>query len=48
MESLTNIRTVYSLRAENILVEQYTKLLEEPSNKAKKLGAWIGVSSGYA
>ncbi|CAD8069741.1 unnamed protein product [Paramecium primaurelia] len=48
MESLTNIRTVYSLRAENVLVEQYTRLLEEPSNKAKKLGAWIGVSSGYA
>ncbi|CAK80007.1 unnamed protein product (macronuclear) [Paramecium tetraurelia] len=48
METLTNIRTVYSLRAENVLVEQYTKLLEEPSQQAKKLGAWIGVSSGYA
>ncbi|CAD8083497.1 unnamed protein product [Paramecium sonneborni] len=48
METLTNIRTVYSLRAENVLVEQYTKLLEQPSKQAKKLGAWIGVSSGYA
>ena len=31
MDTLTNIRTVYSLRAETFIVKQYTNLLEEPS-----------------
>ncbi|CAD8161298.1 unnamed protein product [Paramecium pentaurelia] len=48
MDTLTNIRTVYSLRAETFIVNQYASLLEEPSKQVKKFGAQIGFSSGYA
>ncbi|CAK70070.1 unnamed protein product (macronuclear) [Paramecium tetraurelia] len=48
MDTLTNIRTVYSLRAETFIVNQYANQLEGPPKQVKKFGAQVGFSSGYA
>jgi hypothetical protein len=43
-----NYRTVASFAHDTVIINEYFKYLEEPTNKAIKRGHVIGISFGFA